>query len=102
MDNSVLNESHLSVNDSRMQFVRPQAYNPNSSSKKVAFDEDQLYSQEDQPITTQKPRNRGPKSNTATSQPPPLPKKTIQVNFGPGAVQDKIYNFKNNYISTTK
>jgi len=61
-----------------------------------------MYLQDNQHIANNKPRTRSTKPRMAANPTPTQPKKTIQVNFGPGAVQDKIYNFKDNYISTTK
>jgi len=103
MDDSTLNDSRMSVNDSRIHFVQPHNYTKSSANnKKVGFGDDDLYLQEDQHVGAKKPQTLNPNSNTHKTHEETQPKKRIQINFGAGAVQDKIYNFKNNYISTTK
>lgn len=50
-----------------------------------------------------KPARRGRANSEELEQIiPSAPKKTIQVNFGPGSSQNPSYKFKDNYVSTTR
>jgi len=98
LDDSALNDSRFSMNESRIQFMKP-SYNNRPMNKRVAFEEDDFVgstTEAQQMIQKPATHNFKPKSNT------PKLVRRIQVNFGPGAVQNKMHKFTDNYVSTTK
>ena len=97
LDDSALNDSRFSMNESRIQFMKPTGGN-RPMNKRVAFEEDDFGQTTEAQQMIQKPatHNFKPKSNTSKLV------RRIQVNFGPGAVQNKMHKFTDNYVSTTK
>ena len=88
-DDLSLNESNIHLNESRDTLFK-QSSNiskrlqaQTAETKSLSFETSSL-----QPLG---------KTNFANTQ-----KKRIQINFGPGAIQNPSYKFKSNYISTTK
>ena len=97
LDDSTLNDSRFSVNESRMHIMKPYN-NARQQNRRVAFEEEDYASTTEAQQMIQKPTNHHfkPKSDA------PKLIRRIQVNFGVGAIQDKIHKFTDNYVSTTK
>jgi len=93
-DDSALNDSRLSANESRMQFMKP----PRAANRRVAFEEEDFASTTEGQLMIEKPNmhNFRPKSDA------PKLIRRIQINFGAGTMQNKLHKFTNNYVSTTK